>query len=98
MMASKGSVASEEHKGCLYWIVTRTSNPKEANLDLENCTWEQEIKVHLPVPAIKKRKIDPVSWNSHELPSFPVMVNKKAIKKHTKLCVFLSEKAKNKKE
>ena len=98
MIASKGLVDSEEHKGSLYWIVTRTSNPKEANLDLENCSWQQEIKVNLPIPAIKKRKIDPVSWSSHELPSFPVMVNKKGIKKHTKLCVFLSEKAKNKKE
>ena len=96
VIANKGVLDPEEHTGSLYWIVTRTSDTKQVNLDWETCTWEQDIKLHLPGPA-KKRKVAPVQWSSSELPSFPVLLNKKAIKKNTKLCVFVAEKKKENK-
>ena len=89
-LASKGTTGPDEHKGSLYWIVTRTPNAKEANLDFENLVWEQQIKLSLP--AAKKRKLGPVEWQASELPAFPILVNKKAIPKHTKLCVYLADK------
>jgi hypothetical protein len=91
MIASKDSVDPEEHTGSLYWIVTRTSDPQEVNLELEIFTWEQQIKVNLP--GSKKRKVDPVQWLPSQCPSFPVLINKKAIQKHTKLCMFLAPKS-----
>ena len=56
MMASKGSVGQKEHKGSLYWIVPRTSVAKDANLEYENCTFQQQIKVTLPAAKKKKKK------------------------------------------
>ena len=91
MIASKDSVDPEAHTGSLYWIVTRTSDPKEVNLQLENFTWEQQIKVNFP--GSKRRKVDPVQWQPAQCPSFPVLVNKKAIQKHVKLCMFLAAKS-----
>ena len=94
LMASKGSLDKDEHAGSLYWVVTKTSNTKEVNLDLELATWEQHIKVNLPAPA-KKRKMEVIDWEFSQLPSYPCLVNKKAIAKHTKLCVFLADKKKD---
>ena len=93
VIANKGSTDPEEHTGSLYWAVTRTTDVKVANLDIEHITWQQEIKVNLP--GGKKRKAQPIEWSSSELPSFPALVNKKAIPKHTKLCVFQAEKKKD---
>ena len=96
LMARKDLIDPEEHTGSLYWVVTRTSETKEQNLEFENFTWEQNIQVSMPSPVSKKRKLDPVHWSSSELPSFPVLLNKKALKKHTKLCVFMADKKKEK--
>ena len=41
----------------------------------------------MTLPNNKKRKIS-VDWGASEMPSIPILVNKKAIKKHTKLAVF----------
>jgi hypothetical protein len=98
LIASKGTLDPDEHTGSLYWVVRRTSDTKEVNLDLENITWEQQIKVNFSGPGFKKRKLEPVEWTSSECPSFPILVNKKAIKKHTQLCVFLADKKKNDKD
>ena len=96
MLAAKGSLDQEEHTGALYWLVSRTPDNTEVNMDMEMATWNQKIEVNLPVP--KKRKAQVLEWNSAELPSYPILVNKKAIKKHTKLCVFLIEKKKDDKK
>ena len=48
------------------------------------------MKVSLPAP--KKRRVENLCWDPAELPTIPILTNKKAIKKHTKLCVFLAEK------
>ena len=77
----------------MYWIVRRTSQPKEANLETEQVTWEHKVKMHLP----KKRKVEAIEWEPVELPSFPVLVNKKPIKKFTELLVYLPDN-KGKKE
>ena len=93
LMAAKGALDPEEHRGSLYWLVTRTSKLQDVNLEIDNVSWEQEIKVSLPGP--KRRKTETLTWTSSELPTFPLLVNKKAIKKHTQLCVFLAEKKKD---
>ena len=91
-MAEKGSIDSEEHRGSLFWLVERTSKPSEANLTFEHATLEQHTKVSLPGP--KRRKVNMVQWETSELPTIPILVNKKAIKKHIKLFVFQAEKKK----
>ena len=54
------------------------------------------------LPAPKKRKTEVTEWEPSELPSFPILLNKKAIVKHTRLCAYLpkqtTEKAKPKEE
>ena len=90
MLANKGSCSQEEHKGSLYWIVSRTTQVMEANLVFGTCSFQSQIKVTLPAP--KKRKTHVSEWEPAELPSLPVLVNKKAIKKYTKLSVFQAEK------
>ena len=92
LMAHDGSLDASEHKGSLFWLVTRTTDPDEANLEFDNVTWEQKIQVHLPGPATKKRKLDPVEWAQQELPQFPILVNKKPLEKNTKLAVFIAPK------
>ena len=94
VIASPGLRDPEEHTGSLYWVVTRTSDTKLVNLEPENVTWQQQIKLNLP--GAKRRKVDPVDWSASQLPAFPVLVNKKAISKNTMLCVFLAEKEKAK--
>ena len=81
MLASKNMVDLEEHRGSLYWVVTRTSVAKDANLDVDMITWTQKIEMSLPAP--KRRKTESCVWNCSELPSFPVLVNRKALKTHT---------------
>ena len=51
--------------------------------------WEQSINVKLPGPAVKLLKLQTShEWDGTELPSFPVLVNKKKVEKHTLLCVY----------
>ena len=81
MIARIGVVDKEEHHGSLFWVISRTCETKEVNLDLENITWSKTIKVNLPGP--KRRKTEVLEWEPSELPSFPILVNKKAIQKRT---------------
>ena len=84
-IARKGMIDDSEHKGSLFWLVARTSKPLECNLVFETVTWENKVSFNLPA---KKKQKTSVDWDSSELPSIPILVNKKAIKKHTKLAVF----------
>ena len=61
---------------------------------LENATFEQTLKVTLP--AAKKRKTTNLTWESLEMPSVPILVNKTKIGEDTKLLMFLPEKKKEK--
>ena len=73
-------------------MVARTSKVSEANMILENATFEQTLKVTLP--AAKKRKTTNLTWESSEMPSVPILVNKTKIKKDMQLLMFLAEKKK----
>ena len=95
-MAEKGSIDTEQHLGSLFWVVQRTSTVSEANLTLENVTFEQQIKLTLPAP--KERKVSTVLWDTSEMPSIAILLNKKGIKKHTKLLVFQAEKKRDEKK
>ena len=75
-------------------MITRTSETKEVNLELDNITWSQNIKMNLPAP--KRRKTEVLEWEPSKLHSFPILVNKKAIQKRTKLCVYLPKQTKDK--
>ena len=71
-------------------MVARTSKASEANMILENATFEQTIKVTLPAP--KKRKTTNLTWEREEMPSVPILVNKDKIEKNKQLFMFLAEK------
>ena len=94
-IAKKGSIDDKEHIGSLYWLVHRTSTTSEANMVVESINWEQ--KVTLTLPTNKRRKIS-VEWDASELPSIPILMNKKAIAKHTQLRIFHKKKEVEKKK
>ena len=71
-------------------MVARTSKVSEANMILENATFEQTIKVTLPAP--KKRKTTNLTWEREEMPSVPILVNKAKIDKNKQLLTFIPEK------
>ena len=88
MMQKSGTIDDNQHSGCLYWLITRTSESAEANLVLEPIQWSSSVEVKLPNKKLKQC----VKWEPHELPQLPVLVNKKGLKAHTFLKVFLDEK------
>ena len=98
LMAKEGALEEQQHQGSLYWLVTRTSDPAEANLDTENMTFNQKTEVTISGPALKRRKLGPVEWAASEMPSIPVLTNKKPIGKHTQLLMFLPPADKDKKK
>ena len=73
-------------------MVARTSKVSEANMSLENVTFEKTIKVILP--AAKKRKRWSHTWEPSEMPQVPILVNKSKIEKDMKLLMFLPGKKK----
>ena len=90
-MAEVGMKDSNQHLGSLFWLVGRTSKASEANLALENSTFEAQVVVPLPVGP-KRRKVSPAAqWASHGMPSVPVLVSKKAIKAQAQLLMYLPE-------
>ena len=92
LMAPKGLCDTDEHAGSFFWMVTRTSKVSEANMILENATFEQTLKVTLPAP--KRRKTTNLIWEREEMPSVPILVNKAKIEKDKQLLTFLAEKRK----
>ena len=91
-MAQKGSIDPDEHLGPFFWMGGRTYKGQEANMEMNTVPFESSYKVCLPAP--KRRRVSNVSWDTDEMPSLPIIVNKKALKKDTKLLVFLPEKKK----
>ena len=89
-MASEGSLDEHAHTGSLFWLVTRSCNLKEANMDQETCQVEQTLKCTFTgPPALKKRKVAPLELGPSEMPGIPIIVNKKAIPAKTKLVVYM---------
>ena len=74
----------------MYWVVTRTSDIKAANLDVEMIQWTQQIQMTLPAPK-KRKTATQQTWSSSELPSFPILVNRKALEKHTQLVCYMAK-------
>ena len=84
-VAKKGVIDDHEHHGNLFWLVQRTSEASLANMSLESVSAEHELTLHMP---FKKKKVD-VHWSQQEMPTIPILVNKKAIKEHTQLFVYV---------
>ena len=74
----------ESLKGCLYWLIERTSSPKQANLVLEAV--KMKMTLSLTLPTSKKEMKD--EWGQTEMPSVPVILNKGPIKARTRLQVL----------
>ena len=51
-IARKGLIDGEEHTGCLFWLVHRTSDCTETSISLEQPSFEMNCTVHL----IKKQQ------------------------------------------
>ena len=92
MLAPSGLVGSSLQTGALFWAITRTTKASEANMILENVSFESTVKVHLPAP--KKRRVESNTWGPTENPQVPILVSKGALKKHIQLFVFQAEKKK----
>ena len=71
-------------QGCLYWLIQRTSSPKQANLVLEAV--KMKMTLSLTLPTCKKETKD--EWGQTEMPSVPVIFNKEPIKARTRLQVL----------
>ena len=66
----------------------RTSVASEANLVMESVAWEHHVDLKMP---FKKKKVS-VDWQASELPTIPVLINKKPLKEHTCLAVHWVDK------
>ena len=75
---------AQKHTGILFFVVERSQVEDEANMVLEVVPWEYSVDIEMP---LKKRKKQSVQWNDQDLPSLSILVNKKAIKEHTRLVV-----------
>ena len=75
---------SQQHTGILFFVVERSQVLDEANMFLESVPWEYTVDIEMP---LKKRKKQSVQQNAQDLPSITILVNKKAIKEHTRLVV-----------
>ena len=95
LLASPGSLDEQTHTGSLFWLVTRSCDPSEANMEQECAQFEATIKCSFTgSPALKKRKVDPVEWSRQEMPGIPFLFNSKPIAARTKLVMHLPSKKK----
>ena len=53
-------------------------------MSLEHVGWSHKVTLFPPLPKILKHE---VNWDTADLPMVPIMINKKAIKAHTRLVV-----------
>ena len=89
VLAEPGRVDSQEHLGNLFWLVQRTSDKAKVNLTLESVAMQQQVTLNFPVLKKKKQMVE---WDPADLPSVPVLLNRRAIKAHTRLAVYLEDK------
>lgn len=93
-IAKPGSIDKDGHKGVLFFCVGRTSTLAEANMSLEEATFEMTCVVHLPVSKKKRTSEDgqwksPSSiWSPSDLPGIPMLLNKKALPEKVRLMAF----------
>ena len=53
-------------------------------MSLDLVGWSHKVTLFPPLPKILKHE---VNWDTADLPMVPIMINKKAIKAHTRLVV-----------
>jgi hypothetical protein len=82
MLAKQGSIDDTKHMGILYFLVQRSQNPEDANMSIENLSWEYKVTLTMPT---KKPKKSIVQWDAQDLPTIPILVNKERIEEHTRL-------------
>ena len=78
---------TSKHVGRLFFLVERSVDESETNMTLDTVTWEYSAHLQLP---LKKKAKQAVEWKSPDLPNLPLLVNKKALKEHTRLMVYQS--------
>ena len=54
----------------------------DAHLTLGTVTWDYVANLHMP---LKKRNTSSVQWKAEDLPSMPILVNKKKSQEHMRL-------------
>lgn len=69
---------------CLFFLVDRSNEKQECNMDLAWSSTTCDVKVKVPT-AGNKTHTHSVQWKASDLIQLPVMVNPKAIKKGTKI-------------
>ena len=84
-LASKDILAGPEQTGSLFWLVQRTSDKDKVNLVLENVTFSSSVSLEGPWKKARHTS----HWESKDLPSIPVLINKKIIKAHERLATFM---------
>ena len=73
-----------EHTGSLFWIVHRSLDHDEANMVIDQVLWEHKVTLSMPFKKAKHH----VQWQQQDLPTIPVLMNPKAIKKQQPLVVL----------
>ena len=86
-IASKDLFGIAEHTGPLFWLVHRTSNITEANMSLEQTSFEMNCVLH-----VTKKHKHHWDWESEDLPKIPILMNRKTIKQHQRLAMFLENR------
>ena len=86
-IASKGLIDGAEPTGSLFWLVHRTSDSTEANMTLEQTSFEMNCVLH-----VAKKQKHHWDWESEDLPNIPIRMNRKTIKPHQRLAMFLESK------
>ena len=84
-IACKDLLDPSEHTGSLFWLVDRSTDKSLANMVLQQISWEHTVTLHLPTKKTKHT----VEKESKDLPGLSVLVNRKAVKAHERLVVFL---------
>ena len=91
-IAPPGAIDDNAHAGSLFWLVSRTSDASEGNMSWETSTFADSMEVNFACrPSKEKKRKLLVDWASTDLPTIPLLTNKKAIKAHTRLLVFQAE-------
>ena len=82
-IAQAGLLDPVEHTGSLFWVVHRSLDHDEANMVIDQVLWEHKVTLSMPFKKAKHT----VQWQQQDLPTIPVLMNPKAIKKQQRLLV-----------
>ena len=83
-IAQAGLLDPVEHTGSLFGVVHRSSEIDEANMVIDQVSWEHKVTLSMPFKKAKHT----VQWQQQDLPTIPVLLNPKAIKARQRLVVY----------